>query len=354
MTQDLKNSIETIMTRNPQADDREILFQMKQLLYETELQYSASNDAKSIAGLVAETMQQLKDEANQNAIIKSGFDDLDRLIGGFRLGEFVVVGGRPSMGKTLFLVNLSLNISPSFPTLYVTLDLSEFLLTSRFISSVSGIPTCKILEHDLNDEEKNRLSTIGNEFAKRQLLIYDSANSSIAALKANCMKQIQENGVQVIIVDYLQLITSHQHRKYREFEVSFISRELKKLAKEHNVCVIASSQLSRNVENRTGFHNKRPQLSDLRESGAIEQDADKVIFIHRPEYYGFTEDCEGNSIINLAEIRVSKNRNGRLGNFYLSRDNNFTNFRNFSSFKNDFTFSSSRLLELEENVEEPF
>jgi replicative DNA helicase len=353
MTQRLKNSIETIMTRNPQADDREILFQMKQLLYETELQYSAGTDAKSIADLVAENMQQIKDEAYQSAIIKSGFDELDRLIGGFRLGEFVVVGGRPSMGKTLFLVNLSLNISPSFPTLYVTLDLSEFLLTSRFIASVSGIPTCKILEQDLTNDEKNRLSTIGNEFAKRQLFIHDSANSSIATLKANCLKQIKENGVQLIIVDYLQLITSYHHRKYRELEVSFISRELKNLAKEHNVCVIASSQLSRNVENRTGFYNKRPQLSDLRESGAIEQDADKVIFIHRPEYYGFTEDEDGNCLANLAEIMVAKNRNGRLGDFYLSRDKNFTNFRNFK-LKDEFEFSSSRLLELEVKEEAPF
>jgi replicative DNA helicase len=352
MTQELQYQIENIINRNPQADDRDILFQLKQLIYEAELQNSAEKDAKSIADLVAENIRQLNGETHQNAIIKSGFDELDRLIGGFRAGEFVVVGGRPSMGKTQLLVNMSLHISKTFPVLYVTLDLSEFLLTNRFISSVSGIAGDDILEHNLNEEQKNRLSAIGNEFAKHQLLIHDSRNHSIAALKAHCKKHIWENGVQVIVVDYLQLINSHHHRKYRELEVSFISRELKNMAKDNNVCVIASSQLSRAIESRTGL-NKRPQLSDLRESGAIEQDADKVVFVHRPEYYGFIEDCEGNSLINLVEIIVAKNRNGRIGVVNLTKDNHFTNFRNFVD-KDEFTFSSDRLLELELENKQPF
>ena len=351
MTTGLQHKIENIIIGNSQADDREIVFQLKQLLSEIELQDGADKEAKNIADIIVENMCQLKGETPQHDFVKSGLEDFDKLIGGFRLGEFTVVGGRPAMGKTQFLINISLNISATVPVLYVTLDLSEFILTSRFISSVTEIPASNILQHNLNATQKYRLADIGNEFTKRQLLIHDCCNTSISALKASCQKLISERGVKVIVVDYLQLMTSHRHRKYRELEVSYISRELKNMAKEHNICVIASSQLNRGVENRTGLHNKCPQLSDLRESGSIEQDADKVLFVHRPEYYGFTEDEEGNSLDCRVDIIVAKNRSGRLGTVYLLRDNEFTNFHNFTGYKNEFTFSSDRLDELKE---EPF
>ena len=348
MTQTLQNKIESIINRNPQADDREIVFQLKQLLYETELENSAVREAKNMADLVAENLHQFKGETIKSDLIRSGFENFDTLFGGFRLGEFVVIGGRPAMGKTQLLINLSLNISMTHPVLYATLDLSDFLLTNRFIASVTEIPANSILQLDLNEEQKNILSTVGNAFAKRQLFISDSGNNSIAGLKTICQKQIQENGVKVIIIDYLQLMSSFRHRGNRENEISYISRELKNMAKEFNVCVIASSQLSRAIENRSGAEGKRPLLSDLRDSGAIEQDADKVIFITRPEYYGITEDSKGNSLANLAEIVVAKNRNGRLGEFYLSRDKDFTNFRNHIE-KKDFTFLVDRLLEIEDS-----
>lgn len=345
MTPDLQHKIETII--NSQADDKVILSQLKQLLYETELQACAGKEAKSIADLVSENLYQINEETGQNAVFKTGFDDFDTQFGGFRSGEFVVVGGRPAMGKTQFLVNLSLHISKTIPLLYVTLDLSGFLLTNRFISSISEIPVSDILQHKLSEEHKNRLASIGNEFSKHQLFIHDSCINAITVLKTQCQKQVQENDIQVMIVDYLQLMTSFQHRNKREPEVSHISRELKNMAKEYNICVIASSQLSRAVEWRTGPEGKRPQLSDLRESGAIEQDADKVLFIHRPEYYGIVEDHEGRNLINLAEIIVAKNKNGPLGYFWLEKDNDFTFFRNI---KNEFTFSPSRLLELDKDM----
>jgi replicative DNA helicase len=352
MSPDLQQKIATL-TRNPQADDREILFQLKQLLYETELPTGADKEAKSIGDLFAENMRQLNAETAPNDVVKTGFEDFDTRFGAFRLGELVVVGGRPAMGKTQFLVNLSLNISATVPVLYVTLELSEFLLTTRFISSISEIPANKILQRDLGMEQYYKLESIGNEFAKRRLFIHDSGNTSIAALKALCLKQIQENGIQVIIVDYLQLLSSYKHRNHRELEVSYICRELKNLAKEQKVCIIVSSQLSRAAEGRSGLDGKRPQLSDLRESGAIEQDADKVLFIYRPEYYGIRESLSGDDLRYLVEIIVAKNRNGCLGDFYLSRDENFTNFRNYK-FKTEFTFSTDRLLELKEAGEIPF
>jgi len=266
------------------------------------------------------------------------------MFGGFGLGEFIVIGGRPAMGKTQLLVNLSLNISQIIPVLYFTFDLSEFLLTSRFISSVSGIPASKILQHDLTNEEKNKLSLVDSQLSKHKLFINDSYNNSLTAFKAHCQKQIEENGVKVIFVDYLQMMSSNKYRNSRELEISYISRELKNITKDFNVCVIATSQLSRAVESRGG--SKYPHLSDLRESGAIEQDADKVIFIYRPEYYGFECDEEGNNSAGLTEIILAKNRNGSLGNIKLLRDNYFTNFRSFDTCKNDFSFSQNRLDEM--------
>jgi len=351
MTQELQNKIEEVIRRHPQADDREMLFHFKQLLYEAETQYPLK-ESKSITDLVDGNVSQIMGEAAQNAMIKTGFDDLDRAIGGFGVSEFVVIGGRPSMGKTQFLVNLSLHISTTVPVLYISLDLSEFLLTNRFVSAVSNIPGHTLLERNLSEEQKSRLSALSSEFSKRQLFIHDSDNS-ISAIQAHCKREIQQKGIAVIVVDYLQLMSAHQYRQRytRDLEVGFICRELKRMAKEHNVCVIVSSQLNRSVENRGG--PRIPQLSDLRESGAIEQDADKVVFIHRPEYYGITIDEEGNSLLNMAEIFVAKNRNGRLCRFYLSVDKDFTNFRNLNP-KKDFAFSPNRLMELEVGDLPPF
>lgn len=343
MNQDIKNKIENIIS-NQNSDEREILSQLKQLMYETELQNSVAKNSKSIAALVSENIKQLQGKTHQGNAIKSGFTEFDRMFGGFGLGELVVIGARPSMGKTQLLVNLSLNISVSTPVLYFTFDLSEFLLTSRFISSLSGIAVNKILQHELTDEQKENLASIESKFSKHKILVNDSCNNSITAFKAHCQKQIQENGVKVIVVDYLQMMSSNKYRNSRELEISFISRELKNIAKDFNVCVIATSQLSRAVETRGG--SKHPQLSDLRESGAIEQDADKVIFIYRPEYYGLECDEEGNSTAGLTELILAKNRNGSLGTVRLLRDANFTNYRDFDQYKNDFSFSQSRLDEL--------
>lgn len=344
MKQDIINKIQDIIG-NQNTDEREILFQLKGVLYETEMQNQIARESKSIADLVSENLTQLKEETHQGNAIKTGFAEFDKLFGGFGLGEFIVIGGRPSMGKTQLLVNLSLNISIETPILYFTFDLSEFLLTSRFISSFSGIAVNKILQNELTDEHKNKLASVGNKFSKHKILVNDSCNNSFTALKAHCLKQIEENGVKVIVIDYLQMMSSNKYRNNRELEISHISRELKNIAKDFNVCVIASSQLSRAVESRGG--DKRPQLSDLRESGAIEQDADKVIFIYRPEYYGLECDENGNSTAGLTEIILSKNRNGSLGTVKLLRDANFTNYRDFDEYKNDFSFSKRRLDEID-------
>jgi replicative DNA helicase len=344
MKQDIINKIQHIIA-NQEADEKEMLFQLKGILYEGELHNQIERESKNIADLVSENLTQLKEETHQGNAIKTGFTEFDKLFGGFGLGELIVIGGRPSMGKTQLLVNLSLNISVATPVLYFTFDLSEFLLTCRFISSFTGIPVNKILQQELTDEQKAKLASIGNGLNKHKIFVNDSCNNSFTALKAHCQKQIEEHGVKVIVVDYLQMMSSNKYRNSRELEISHISRELKNIAKDFNVCVIAASQLSRAVETRGG--SKHPQLSDLRESGAIEQDADKVIFIYRPEYYGIDCDEEGNSTAGLTELILAKNRNGSLGKVKLLRDANFTNYRDFDEYKNDFSFSKSRLDEIE-------
>ncbi len=346
MNQDFKNKIEKIISDNQNAEGREIMLRLKQLLYETELLNSVAKESKSITSLVSESLNQLRSNTQQNKTIKSGFVDFDEKFGGLGLGEFIVIGGRPAMGKTQLLVNLSLNISQTTPVLYFTFDLPEYLLTSRFISSVSGIPADKFLQHELSGEHKAELSYVEKELNKYKIFVNDSYNNSITTFKEHCQKQIEENGVKVIFVDYLQMMSSNKFRNSRELEISYISRELKNIAKDFNVCIIATSQLSRGVETRGG--DKRPQLSDLRESGAIEQDADKVIFVYRPEYYKIYCDEEGNSTAGLVEIIMAKNRIGSPGTIKLLRDENFTSYKNFNGYhRGDFSFSKDRLDELD-------
>lgn len=340
----LKEKIEKIIKR-PYSDERELLYHLKQVILETDVHTTQVRESKDITQLVNESIKQVQDKMLPVNVVKTGFTELDRHFGGFLLGEFIVIGGRPAMGKTQFLVNICLNISTSNPLLYFTYDLSEFLLTNRFISSMTGIPIGRLLQHELTEDESQKLASVTNKFGKHKILINDSCNSSVSELKAVCKKHIEENGVKVIVVDYLQMMSSNKYRNTRELEISYISRELKNIAKEYNVCVIANSQLSRSVETRGG--DKCPQLSDLRESGAIEQDADKVLFLYRPEYYGIEFSGEGESTAGIAEIIIAKNRNGSLGKVKLMRDSEFTSFRDFTGFKKDFEFSKNRLDEID-------
>ncbi len=340
---DIKSKIEGIIN-NQDFNEQEVLLKLKRLIFEADLESNLISKSKTIDELVAENLKHLQDNTEQRFTIKTGFTELDKMYGGLKQGELVVVGGRPGMGKTQLLVNVALNVSVDNPVLYFTLELSEFLLSARFVSSLTGIAVKNILQNELLDNEKESLATIETKFANHKIFINDSCNYSVLALKDYCKKHIEENGVKVIILDYLQLISYNKYRNNRELEISFISRELKNIAKEFNVCVIVSSQLSRAVESRGG--SRHPQLSDLRESGAIEQNADKVFFIYRPEYYGLSCDEDGNDTNCLVELIVAKNRNGVLGTVKLLRDKNFTNFSDCEGFKKEFLFENNRLDEL--------
>jgi len=342
MKNDIVKQIKKIIG-NTDADDDSIIFQLRRLLYEIDIRNVVIKESKPISTLVSGYLNDMKFKDPEKQIIKTGFWQLDQLTGGFHPGEFIVLGGRPSMGKTQLMVNFCLNISKTTPVLYFTFELSELLLSCRFMASLSGISTQKIMRKELSEEEKTTLEQIESKIGTRSIFVNESCNNSMSALKAQIEKQIKENNIRVIFLDYLQLISSNRYRSNRELEISYISRELKNIAKENNVCIIASSQLSRAVETRGG--NKKPILSDLRESGAIEQDADKVIFLYRPEYYKILEDEAGNSTIGMAELILAKSRYSKLGSVLLSYDADFTNYTDFYNTSDIFSFSKDRLSE---------
>ena len=344
MKQDAINHIQSVIS-NQGLDEAEMMQQIKHLVYEFETKDKLIKESKPILELAKENLKTFQNSELSPDLIKTEFKALDMAIGGLSLGEFVVIGGRPSMGKTQFLVSLALNLSIETPILYFTFDLSQAAITNRFISALSGVAVNKLIQNSLDTKDRAKLVNVEMELEQRRILINDSSNSSISVLKSQCLKHIQEDGVKIIIVDFLQMMSSNRYRNSREVEIGYISRELKNIAKDNNVCVIASSQLSRAVESRGG--DKRPMLSDLRESGAIEQDADKVIFIHRPEYYGFLEDEDGNSTIGVAEILIAKNRNGKVDDIKLMVDKDFTKFKDFELMKREFTISSYRLDEID-------
>ncbi|MDR0748404.1 MAG: DnaB-like helicase C-terminal domain-containing protein [Tannerellaceae bacterium] len=345
MTRELQQKIEDLIARYRQDGDEAVINHLKKLLYEDER--FAANDAIPVAELVGENLRRLKTDAPRGDVFNSGFQQLDSVMGGFLPGEFIVVGGRPAMGKTTFLVDLSLNISKTVPLLFVSLDFPGEQLANRFIASLSEVPIRRIQQGTMSEAEWERIDAVEKAFAGRRLFVLDNRNNAISAIKAHCEKQISENGVKVIVVDYLQLISSSRRWRQRVDEVSLVSRELKNMAREHNVCVIASSSLNRGPEYRIGIEGKHPQLADLRESGAIEQDADKVIMVHRPEYYRISEDEKGNSLIGIAEFIVAKNRNGATGDVRLLFEAGIPAFKNLAGVKEDFAFSPERLKELD-------
>ena len=348
MKQDLIEQILKII-EHPEVDEKGILFQLKNLLNDKDLQNSTFKASKSIARLVSENIELIKNGFTETHLIPTGLIPLDVVIGGFSLGELVVIAGRPAMGKSQLLVQIAMNISLTQPVLFFTFDLSEFNLTNRFLSNITGIAADKILQHELTDDEKKLVISKGEQFDRHKISINDSGNNSFSAFLGLCKKKIEHDGVKVIMVDYLQMMSSRKNYKSREQEVSYITRELKTIAKDYNVLIIVSCQLSRAVESRNG--DKRPQLSDLRESGAIEQDADKVIAIYRPEYYGFSEDCNGNITRNLIELMILKNRYGKVGSVHLSKDDYFTRLKSLEIYQSqqEFTFLQNRIDEIEED-----
>jgi len=265
--------------------------------------------------------------------LPSGFTGLDKITSGWQKSDLVIIAARPAMGKTAFVLSMAKNIAVDYkhPVAVFSLEMSNVQLVNRLIVNVCEIEGEKIRNGQLAEHEWIQLDQKIKDLYDAPIFIDDTPSLSIFEFRTKARRLVREEHVEIIIIDYLQLMNaSGANFGSREQEVSTISRSLKGLAKELNIPIIALSQLNRGVENRTGNgpDSKRPQLADLRESGAIEQDADMVCFIHRPEYYKIMEDAEGHSLVGMAEIIVAKHRNGSTGDVRLRFKSQFAKFCN--------------------------
>ena len=274
-----------------------------------------------------------KAAANKGCLtgIPTGYAKLDDYTSGWQRSDLVIIAGRPAMGKTSFALSLARNIAVDYgrPIAFFSLEMNNVQLVNRLISNVCEIEGRKILSGQLDDEEWKRLDKNVGKLQTAPIYIDDTPGMSIFELRTKARRLVREKGVELIMIDYLQLMNANGARfGSRQEEVSTISRSLKGLAKELDIPVLALSQLNRTVEGREGADGKRPLLSDLRESGAIEQDADMVLFVHRPEYYRIFTDEKGNDLHGKAQIIIAKHRKGGTGDVLLNFRGEFTRFEN--------------------------
>lgn len=263
--------------------------------------------------------------------IPTGYGKLDDMTAGWQASDLVIIAGRPAMGKTSFALSLAKNIAVDYqrPIAFFSLEMNNVQLVNRLISNVCEIEGKKILNGQLDDEEWKRLDMNIGRLQTAPIYVDDTPGMSIFELRTKARRLVREKKVEIIMIDYLQLMNANGARfGSRQEEVSTISRSLKGLAKELDIPILALSQLNRTVEGREGLEGKRPQLSDLRESGAIEQDADMVLFVHRPEYYRIFEDEKGNDLRGKAQIIIAKHRKGGTGDVLLDFRGEFTRFQN--------------------------
>ena len=263
--------------------------------------------------------------------ISTGFTKLDKITAGWQPSDLVIIAGRPAMGKTSFALSLAKNIAIDnrIPVAFFSLEMNNVQLVNRLLSNVCSISGSKILSGQLDPSDWERFDNNLRKMDGAPIYVDDTPGLSVFELRTKARRLVREHGIKVLMVDYLQLMNANGMRfNSRQEEVSTISRSLKGLAKELNIPVLALSQLNRTVEQRDGIEGKRPQLSDLRESGAIEQDADLVLFVHRPEYYRIFQDEKGNDLHGKAQIIIAKHRKGATDDVLLSFRGEYTRFSN--------------------------
>ncbi len=264
-------------------------------------------DARPLAQLFPATLDEIEAIANSAGVMRgipTGFTDLDRLLNGLQSGQLIIIAGRPAMGKSVLAVDISRHaaIKHGLPTAFYSLEMSEVELTMRILSAEARVPLNAIRSGQLSDVDWTRIARRMGEISEAPLFVDETANMSLMELRAKARRGVQQNDLKLIVVDYLGLMTSPGRFESRNHEVAALSRGLKLLAKELGIPIIAVHQLNRGPEQRT---EKRPQLSDLRDSGAVEQDADVVIFVHREDYYDKESPRAGE-----ADLIVAKHRNG--------------------------------------------
>ncbi len=330
---------------NESTDVFDLLDTAESKLYEI-TQGNIKKSSESAQDLVIEAKKKIEEIANKEGLsgIPSGFTKLDKLTSGWQPSDLIIIAARPGMGKTAFSLSMARNmaVEHNVPVAFFSLEMSSIQLITRLISSETGLSSEKLRTGDLEKHEWEQLNVKVKSLEKAPLFIDDTPSLSIFDLRAKARRLASKHGIKLLMVDYLQLMTAGGGQKggNREQEISMISRNLKALAKELNIPVIALSQLSRAVETRGG--SKRPLLSDLRESGAIEQDADIVSFIYRPEYYKIDEwdDEEHSPTEGQGEFIIAKHRNGGLDEIRLKFVGHLGKFENLETFNFSNEFQS--------------
>jgi len=330
---------------NESTDVMDLLDEAESKLYDV-AQGNIKTSTESAQNLVIRAKARIEEIAKQEGLsgVSTGFEKLDKLTSGWQPSDLVIIAARPGMGKTALALSMARNISvqQKIPVAFFSLEMSSVQLITRLISSETGLTSDKLRTGKLADHEWQQLNIKVSDLESSPLFIDDSPSLTIFELRAKARRLSSSHGIKLIIIDYLQLMNIGSSNKAgnREQEISTISRNLKALAKELDIPVIALSQLSRAVETRGG--TKRPILSDLRESGAIEQDADIVSFLYRPEYYGISEwdDDMKTPSDGQGEFIVAKHRNGALDSIKLKFIPNLGKFEDLGGFDSPFEFQS--------------
>ncbi len=331
----IRISTETIKSAYDETTD------VVQLLDKTEQKLMDINDNnfrsdyQNISDIVAKALKEVEEAEGKEGItgIPSGFTELDNMTAGFHPGTLVIIAARPAMGKTAFALTMMRNMAIDYkkPVAFFSMEMPATEIAMRLISSQSEIEAQRLKKGDLDPWMKEQILAKTQQLNVAPMYIDDSSQLSIFELRAKCRRLKQRFDIQAVFIDYLQLMKGETDNRNgnREQEISNISRQLKSLSKELGIPVFALAQLSRAVETRGG--TKEPQLSDLRESGAIEQDADIVMFLYRPEYYGYNEDEEGNPTMGMAKVIIAKHRAGGTGRINMRFQGQYARFENLAA-----------------------
>ncbi|MGB1806168.1 MAG: replicative DNA helicase [Flavobacteriaceae bacterium] len=336
----------------------DLLDEAESKLYDV-TQGNIKKSSETAQSLVIQAKRRIEDISKRQGLsgVSTGFEKLDKLTSGWQPSDLIIIAARPGMGKTALTLSMARNIAvlKEIPVAFFSLEMSSVQLITRLISAETGLSSEKLRTGKLAAHEWEQLNVKVSALEKAPLFIDDTPSLSIFDLRAKARRLASQHGIKLIIIDYLQLMTAVTNNKSgnREQEISTISRNLKALAKELDVPVIALSQLSRAVETRGG--TKRPLLSDLRESGAIEQDADIVSFIYRPEYYGIDEwdDEERSPSEGQAEFIVAKHRNGGLDNIRMKFIGHLGKFEDLAQFDTSYEFPSKMNLGPQDSAIDP-
>lgn len=318
-------------------------------------QRNVKKDVVQIDPVIEQAFNQIQAASNRQtglSGLECGFSEIDKMTSGWQNSDLIIIAARPAMGKTAFVLSMAKNMAVNLntPIAVFSLEMSNIQLVNRLICNVCEIEGEKIKSGSLTQKEWDKLNSRIKSLFSVPMYIDDSGNLSIFELRTKARRLVREHDVKMIIIDYLQLMNASGMKfGSREQEVSMISRSLKQLAKELNIPIIALSQLNRDLEKRS--EGKVPQLSDLRESGAIEQDADIVCFIHRPEYFLKSDrDAQGNDIRGLAQFIIAKHRSGAVGDVKLRFRNQFARFENWVEDSDSNSNSNSNLVTIGSSI----